>query len=90
MINSLLCVCVCYQNMWTTNNIGTSIELPTGLKLYKIKGRLFLKPFSYKVITIFTTHNCHFTILRLLVAKEYMETQLIMFTGYHYQSTAQN
>ena len=30
-----VCDCVCSQTFWTTNNIGTSIELPTDLKLYK-------------------------------------------------------
>ena len=40
-------------------------------------------------MTIFTTHNCRFvTLRRLLVAKEYMETQLILFEGYRCQITA--
>ena len=35
-------------------------------------------------MTSFTTHDCRFTTFRiLLVAKEYMETQLIFFEGYH-------
>ena len=31
----MFCVCVCVykQNFWTTNNIGTLIELPTDFKL---------------------------------------------------------
>ena len=48
----------------------------------------FLKPFPYKVMTIFTTQDFHFTTFRrLLVAKEYMETQLILFEGYHCRIT---
>ena len=34
-------------------------------------------------MTIFTTHDwCFATFRRLLVAKEYMKTQLILFQGY--------
>ena len=42
------------QNIWTTNNIGTSIKLPTDVKLYKDQ-KLFLKPFGYKVMTIYNS-----------------------------------
>ena len=75
--NLVLCVCVCEQSFWTTNSLVTSIKLQTSIK---IKDRLFLKLFVYKVMTIITTHNCHFTTFRrLLIAKEYMETQIILF-----------
>ena len=43
-----------------TNKIGTSIELTTrDIKLYQyqIKDRLSLKPFSFKVMTIFVNHD---------------------------------
>ena len=64
--NPFVCLCV-----HETNNTGTLIEL-----LIKIKDKLSLKPFSYKVMTIFITHNYHFsTIRRLLVAKQCMQTQ---------------
>ena len=43
-----LVFCLCEQNFWTTNNIGASIELRNYTRI-KIKGRLFLKPFGYKV-----------------------------------------
>ena len=57
-----VCVCVCKHNFWTTNNIATSIELPTDVKLYKDqnKRQAFPKTFGYKVMTIFTAHNCRF------------------------------
>ena len=40
----------------------TSIELPTDVKLYKDqnKRQAFPKTFGYKVMTIFTAHNCRF------------------------------
>ena len=80
--NLMFCVCV-YE--WTTNNIGISIELPTDVKLYKVQN----KRFGCKVMTIFTTHDCRFiSFRRLLVAKEYTETQLILFEGYCCQMTA--
>ena len=66
-----------YQNFWATSNIETSIKLPKDVKLYKDqnKRQAFLKPFCYKVMTIFTTHDCRFTTFRrLLVANEYMGT----------------
>ena len=71
-------------------DIGTLIELPKVVKLYKIKkDRVFLKPFGYKVMTIFTIDDCHFTTFRrLLVANEYTETQIILFEGYYCQITA--
>ena len=42
-------VCVFYQTVWTTNNTGISIELPTDLKLYKDqnKRQAFSKTFCY-------------------------------------------
>ena len=58
-----------------TNNIGTLIELLIDFKIY-LKNRFSLKQFSYIVMTIFITHNYHFTTFRrLLVAKKYMKTQ---------------
>ena len=45
----------------------------------KINDRLVLKPFDYKNMTTFRRH---------LVAKVYMEAQLILFEGYHCQITA--
>ena len=62
-----VCVCVFLyeQKFWTTNNIGTSIERPTDVKLYKDQNKRqpFLKPLSYKVMTSFTTHDYSFTTL---------------------------
>ena len=62
------------------------LRLTADLKLYKDRNKkigFFLKPFDYKVMTIFTTHHCCFTTFRrLLVAKEYVEAQLILFEGY--------
>ena len=75
---TIFCVCACVYEQ-TTNNIGTSIELPTEVKLYKDQN----KRLGCKVMTIFTTHDCHFISFRkILIAKEYMETQLILFEGY--------
>ena len=33
--DQVFCLCVCSQNLWTTNNIGNLIKLPTDMKLYK-------------------------------------------------------
>ena len=32
---SVCCECVFYQHFWTSNNIGTLIDLPTDLEFYK-------------------------------------------------------
>ena len=49
-----MCLFVYEQTLLTTNTIGTSIELPKDVKLYKdqINDRTLLKPFGYKFITI--------------------------------------
>ena len=52
---------------------------------------LLLKPFCFKVMTIFVTHGHCFTIFRRrLVAKEFTETQLILLETYHCRLTAWN
>ena len=42
-----VCVCVFDKNFWTTNNIGTWIELPTDLKVFQDQNKRqpFLKTF---------------------------------------------
>ena len=56
--------------------------------MIELKDRLFIQHFSYKVMTIFTTHNCCFnTFRRLVVAREYMERKLILFEAYCCQLT---
>ena len=63
-------------------NISTLKVLPANFKSYKDqnKNRLLLKPLCLKVMTIFVTHGRHFTTFRrCLVAKEFTETQLILF-----------
>ena len=46
-----VCLSVYEQNFWTTNNIGTSIEPPKYVKLYKDqnKRQAFSKLLGYKV-----------------------------------------
>ena len=48
------------QNFWRTNNIGTSIELPKDVKLYKNqnKRQAFPETFWLESMTIFTAHDC--------------------------------
>ena len=58
--NEVLCVCVCEQNFWTTNNSGTLSYINQQALNYKIQDRLFLKPFCCKVTCM--------TILQLMVA----------------------
>ena len=65
-----------------------SNELQTDFKMHKIiknlKFRLFLKPFSYEIMTNFITHIYCFLILRRpLVVNEYMEIQLILFEDFN-------
>ena len=63
----ILCVCVCLsvclQISGKTTNIGSSNKLLADLKLYKDNNRLLLKPFSYKVMTIYITHGYYFQAL---------------------------
>ena len=79
----IIITCTCGFNQFTLSGQLTTLGLPLSYQQtwnytrIKIKDRLSLKPFGYKVMTIFTTHNCHFTTFRrLLVAKEYMESCL--------------
>ena len=56
--------------------IGTLIELPTDVKLYKDQNKRQAFPKTFRL----QSYDCRFTTFRrLLVAKEYMETQLILF-----------
>ena len=65
-IFSSLCVCifVCSQSLWKTTNIGGWDKLLANFKLYtrnkNVKKHL-LKPFSYKVRTIYITHHYYQT-----------------------------
>ena len=60
---SVLCTMNKLSGQLTTMGLR-SIELPIMWNYTRIiiKDRLFLKPLGYKVMTIFSTHDCHFTI----------------------------
>ena len=84
-----LCVCVSFTKLsgqnWDFNQATNRFEIIQGSK----EKTDFSKTFRVKVMTIFTTHDCRFTTFRrLLVAKEYMKTQLILFEGYCCRITA--
>ena len=72
-----LSVCLCMNKLSrqpTTLGLRSSYQKTWNHTKIKIKHRLFLKRFSYKVMTIFTPHHCHFTTFRrLLLANTYME-----------------
>ena len=77
--NQVFCVrvwCVFYQTFWTTTFVTTlelwsSYQQTWNYTRIKIKDRVFLKPFGYKVMTVFTTHDCRFiTFWRLLVVRK--------------------
>ena len=87
-------LCVYLHISGKTINIGSLNELLADFELYirnKINNSLLLKPFCFKVLTIFVTHGLHFTnFRRRLVVKQFTGTQLILFDGYRCRVTAWN
>ena len=66
----------------------TSIKIPTDVKLYKDQNKCILFSENQSVIK-FTNHDCHSTTFRrLLVAKEFTKTQLILLEAYRCHITA--
>ena len=74
----------------TTFGLRSSYQQTWNYTRIEIKDRLFLKPFGYKVMTIFTTHDCRFTsgskrvhgntthlVWRLLVLKHSLKSNTI-------------
>ena len=73
-----VCLSVCWQNSRELMKISTLKILPADFKSYKGQ-KYLLKPFCFKVKTIFVTHSRRFTTFRRhLVAKQFTETQLIL------------
>ena len=73
-----LSVCLCMNKIsgqLTTLGLWSSYQKTWNYTKIKIKDRLFLKPFGYKVMSMFTTRDCHFTTFRrLLEVNEQIET----------------
>ena len=71
-----LCVCTC---MCVPSISGwlTTLALQSSYQQTYNYTRKDLKPFDYIFMTIIIAQDCHFTIP--LVAKEFMETQLVLF-----------
>ena len=91
--------CNCFVCL-SVGKIAANLRILTLWKYYqqtsnhtriKINNRLLLKPFCFKVMTIFVTHSRRLTTFRWrLVAKEFTETQLILLEAYRCRITAWN
>ena len=92
--NLLVCVSVCLsvnKNSQKTRSVRAPNEVLPASGHHNMKKNVGISVaiLHCQVITIFVTHNCHFTAFRrLLVAKEYMEIQLMLFEGYSCRITA--
>ena len=74
-----LSFCVCVFPKYPITTLEFQLSCQETWTYAKIKDRIFLKSFGYKVMTIFTTHDCHFTTFRrLLVTKEYSSCLMVI------------
>ena len=74
--NQVFCLYVCVTfikicGQLTILGLRSSYQQTWNYTRIKTKDRHFLKPFSYKVMAIFTTHDCRFTTFRRLLVKEF-------------------